>query len=98
MNAGIGDSYNSLGSDRYVEKGDYLRLQYAQLNYNVPAKFCKSFGFQSLRLSASANNLFVLTKYTGADPEVSYGAYGVCYDRSKTPRAKSFTISANLGF
>ena len=98
MNAGIGNSYNSLGSDRYVEKGDYLRLQYAQLNYNVPAKFCKSIGFQSLRLSASANNLFVLTKYTGADPEVSYGAYGVCYDNSKTPRARSFTISANLGF
>jgi hypothetical protein len=98
MNSGIGESYNALGNDRYVEKGDYLRLQYAQLNYNVPAKFCKMVGFQSLRLSASANNLFVLTKYTGADPEVGYGTYGVCYDRNKTPRPKSFTVSVNLGF
>ena len=98
MNAGIGDSYNALGNDRYVEKGDYLRLQYAQLNYNVPSKFCKSYGFQSLRLSLSANNLFCWTKYTGVDPEVSYGAWGVCYDNSKTPRAKSFTLSVNLGF
>ncbi len=98
MNSGIGDSYNALGNDRYVEKGDYLRLQYAQLNYNVPASFCKKYGFQSLRLSASANNLFCWTKYTGVDPEVSYGAWGVCYDNSKTPRPKSFTLSVNLGF
>ena len=98
MNASIGESYNALGSDRYVEKGDYLRLQYCQLNYNVPAKFCKQYGFSSLRISASANNLFCLTKYTGVDPEVSYGAWGVCYDKSKTPRPKSFTLSINLGF
>lgn len=98
MNAGIGDSYNALASDRYVEKGDYLRLQYAQINYNVPAKFCKNYGFQSLRLSCSANNLFCWTKYTGVDPEVSYGSWGVCTDKSKTPRSRSFTLSINLGF
>ena len=98
MNANIGASYNVLASDRYVEKGDYLRLQYMQLGYSLPNKVCKDLGFQSLRISASANNLFCLTKYTGVDPEVSYGAWGVCYDNSKTPRAKSFTISVNLGF
>lgn len=98
MNASIGASYNVLASDRYVEKGDYLRLQYMQLGYSLPNKVCKDMGFQSLRISASANNLFCLTKYTGVDPEVSYGAWGVCIDNSKTPRAKSFTISVNLGF
>lgn len=98
MNAGIGDSYNALGSSRYVENGDYLRLQYAQVTYAVPAKFCKQFGFQTLRLALSANNLLCFTKYTGVDPEVSYGSWGVCYDNSKTPRSKSFTLSVNLGF
>lgn len=98
MNSGIGDSYNALGNDRYVEKGDFLRLQYCQLSYNLPGKVCKNFGIQSLRLSASANNLFCWTKYTGVDPEVSYGSWGVCYDNSKTPRPKSFTLSAILGF
>jgi hypothetical protein len=49
-------------------------------------------------LSASANNLFCWTKYTGVDPEVGYGSWGVCYDNSKTPRAKSFTLSVNVGF
>lgn len=98
MNSSIGASYNALASDRYVEKGNYLRLQYMQLGYNVPTNVVKRWGMQSLRFTFSANNLFVLTKYTGVDPEVSYGSWGVCYDNSKTPRAKSFTLSANVGF
>ncbi|MCQ2212714.1 MAG: SusC/RagA family TonB-linked outer membrane protein [Bacteroidaceae bacterium] len=98
MSGRIGASYNSLASDRFVENGDYLRLQYLQLSYNVPNNIVKSWGLKNLRVNASANNLFCFTKYTGVDPEVSYGSYGVVYDRSKTPRAKSFTISVNLGF
>lgn len=98
MNSSIGASYNALASDRFIEKGDFLRLQYLQLGYSVPAHTCKNFGIQSLRLNLSAQNLFCLTKYTGVDPEVSYGAWGVCYDNSKTPRAKSFTLGINLGF
>ena len=98
MNSGIGRSYNSLGNSRDVEKGDYIRLQYAQLSYNVPKNTIKKWGLQSLRISASAQNLFCWTKYTGIDPEVSYGAWGVCYDNSKTPRAKQFTLNLNVGF
>lgn len=98
MNASIGASYNALASDRFVERGDYLRLQYMQIGYSVPSQFIKKLGMQSARFTLSANNLFVLTKYTGVDPEVSYGAWGVCYDNSKTPRSKSFTLSANIGF
>jgi len=98
MNSGIGQTYNALGNDRYVEDGDYLRLQYAQLSYNVPSKVCKEWGLQSLRLSASANNLFCWTKYTGVDPDRSPGTWGMCIDRSKTPRPKSFTVNINIGF
>ena len=98
MNSNIGASYNALASDRFVENGDYVRLQYMQLSYALPQKVCKNIGMQSLRLSLSANNLFCFSKYTGVDPEVSYGSWGVCQDNSKTPRAKSFTLSVNLGF
>ncbi len=99
MNAGLGvNSYNSLGSDRYVEDGDYLRLQYAQLNYNFDAKTLKPIGVKSVRLSLSAQNIFCLTKYTGIDPEVGYGTWGVCYDNNKTPRSKQFTFNINIGF
>lgn len=101
MNEGVGiSSYNALACDRFVEDGDFVRLQYAQLSYNLDPKTIKKLhlGFKSLRLSLSANNLFCWTKYTGIDPEVGYGAWGRCEDRSKTPRAKSFTFNANIGF
>ena len=101
MNSSLGDAaktFNALANSRYVEKGDYLRLQYCQLSYNLPSTVAKTLGLSSLRLSASANNLFCWTKYTGVDPEVSYGSWGVCTDYSKTPRAKSFTLSVNVGF
>lgn len=94
----IGTSYNVLASDRYVEKGDFLRLNYMQVGYSLSNKVCKDLGIQSLRISASANNLFCLTKYTGVDPEINFGAFSVSYDNSKTPRSKSFTVSVNLGF
>ncbi len=91
-------SYNSLPSDRYVEDGDYLRLQYIQCKYNFDPKKLKKFGIRSLYLSATINNVFCWTKYTGVDPEVSISGYAVAKDTSKTPRAKSFTCSVNLGF
>lgn len=101
MNSSLGDAaktFNALANSRYVEKGDYLRLQYCQLSYNLPSTVAKNLGLSSLRLSASANNLFCWTKYTGVDPEVGYGSWGICTDNSKTPRAKSFTLSVNVGF
>lgn len=91
-------SYNALPSDRYVEKGNYLRLQYIQLKYNFDPKMLKKIGVRSLNLSATINNLFCWSKYTGVDPEVGIGGFAVATDNSKTPRARSFTCSANLGF
>ena len=91
-------SYNSLVSDRNVEDGDYLRLQYIQLRYNFDPAKLKKIGVRSLSLSATINNVFCLSKYTGVDPEVSVGRFGIAVDNSKTPRARSFTCSANLGF
>ena len=91
-------SYNSLVSDRYVEDGDYLRLQYIQLKYNFDPAKLKKIGVRTLYLSATVNNVFCLSKYTGVDPEVSIGGFGIAVDNSKTPRSRSFTCSVNLGF
>lgn len=92
------NSYNSLPSDRYVEDGDYLRLQYVQLSYDFDAKKLKKYGINNLKLFASVNNLWCWTKYTGVDPDVSPQGFAVCTDNSRTPRTKSFTCSVNLGF
>ncbi len=91
-------SYNSLPSDRYVENGNYLRFQYLQLNYEFDPAKLKKFGVKNLKLFASVNNLWVWTKYTGVDPDVSPKGFAVCKDDSRTPRSKSFTCSVNLGF
>ncbi|MBR1445694.1 MAG: SusC/RagA family TonB-linked outer membrane protein, partial [Alloprevotella sp.] len=98
MNSQVGESYNALISDRYVESGDFLRFNYFQLSYNVPAKKLKKYGLSSLRFSASGNNLIFFTKYSGVDPEHSASGFNPCYDDSQTPRSRSFTISVNFGF
>jgi Outer membrane cobalamin receptor protein len=90
--------YNWLGSDRFVENGSFIRLNYSQISYSLDPKIIKRFGLQQVSLYVSANNLFCLTKYSGADPEVGYGGYGVSSDNAQTPRAKSFTGGITVQF
>ena len=90
--------YNWLGSDRFVEDGSFIRLNYSQISYSVDPKHLKKFGISQLNFSMSANNLFVITKYSGADPEVGYGSMGIVTDGAKTPRSKSFTGSITIQF
>ena len=90
--------YNWLGSDRFVEDGSFIRLNYSQLSYSLPSKTIKKWGLTQLSFHVSANNLFVLTKYSGADPEVGYGSMGIVTDNAKTPRAKSFTGGITIRF
>ncbi len=90
--------YNYLGSDRFVEDGSFIRLNYSQLSYSLDPKIIKKWGLSQLSFYVSANNLFVLTKYSGADPEVGYGSMGIVTDGAKTPRAKSFTGGITIQF
>ena len=90
--------YNWLGSDRFVEDGSFLRLNYSQISYSLPQKTIKSWGLSQLSFYVSANNVFCLTKYSGADPEVGYGGMGVSEDNARTPRAKSFTGGVTIQF
>lgn len=93
-----GATYNSLISDRYIEDGDYLRLQYVQLQYSFDEKKLKKIGLNRLVLSASADNLWFWSKYTGTDPDVAPSSWGRAVDTSKTPRARSFTLHLSVGF
>ena len=90
--------YNWLGSDRFVEDGSFIRLNYSQLSYALNQKIIKRLGLQQVSFYLSANNLFCLTKYSGADPEVGYGSMGVVTDGAKTPRSKSFTGGITIMF
>lgn len=90
--------YNFLGSDRFVEDGSFCRLNYLQVSYNLDPELAKRWGIMNAMISVSANNLFNWTRYSGVDPEVGYGGYGLSEDSSKTPRSKYFTCRLNVTF
>ena len=95
---GGGNSYNTLGSDRYVEDASYVRLSYVQLSYSFEPEWLKKFGLKNLNLFMSADNVCFWTKYSGLEPEVASGGDGVAYDNTKTPRPRSYTLSLSVGF
>ena len=55
-------------STRYLEKGDYLKMANATLSYRV-GNIGKS--IKNMNISLTGQNLFIITKYTGFDPEVN---------------------------
>ena len=90
--------YNWLGSDRFVEDGSYLRLNYMQLSYAVPSETLKEWGINQLSFYLTLNNLFCLTKYSGADPDVAQGGWKAATDSGRTPRPRSFVLGATIRF
>lgn len=88
-------------SDWAVEDGSFLRLNTLSLGYSLPAELIKKVYIQNLRFYVSAYNVFVLTKYTGFDPEVSSRRNtgltpGVDY--SAYPKSKQVMFGLNLTF
>jgi len=91
-------------STRYLKSGAYLRLNNVALGYTInPAKIGLGRWVTSLRLSATAQNLFVVTKYNGYDPEVNTDrqidnalSYGIDY--LSYPKARSFVFGLNVSF
>lgn len=75
-------------SDFYLENGDYLRLKVLQIGYTLPNKLFNHIGVSRLRVYLSSENLVTLTKYTGYDPEVGGGVFGI--DKGQYPQARSF--------
>jgi TonB-dependent starch-binding outer membrane protein SusC len=91
-------------STRYLEDGSFLRLNNATLSYNVqPSRVGLGKAFQNIQFSVTGQNLFVLTDYSGFDPEVNTGStsagiqtFGI--DRFTYPKARTFLIGLNLTF
>ena len=90
--------YNWLASDRFVEDGSFLRLNYTSINYTLDPALVKKWGLSQVSVFVSGTNVFNLTKYSGADPEVGYGGYGIVTDNAQTPRSKNFSAGATIQF
>ena len=63
-------------SSRYLEDGSYIRLRNIKLAYELPAGFLSKIKIQSARVFISGDNLWTGTKFSGMDPEASYGLGG----------------------
>jgi len=92
-------STNTQSSSFYVEDGSYLRMQNITLGYTLPAQVLNKLKLTRLRVYASANNVFTITKYNGLDPSVGGAAdtnFGI--DVGNYPITKQYTMGINLGF
>lgn len=83
-------------SDFYLEDGDYLRFKVVQLGYTIPNRLLNKIGVSRFRVYVTAENLFTLTKYTGYDPEVGGGIFGV--DKGQYPQARTILGGVQLSF
>lgn len=102
-----GESFDAAAevSTRFLESADFIRMQNATLSYAWPVSD-EAF-FSSLVLSLTGQNLFVITDYSGLDPEVSTSpggsdllnglpTFGIDYNAF--PRPRTFTIGFNAKF
>ncbi len=89
--------YNSYQySSRFVESGSYLRFDNATLAYNFKKL---GSGIKNLRVYTSVNNLFVITKYNGVDPEINQGGLAPGVDSNNFyPKTRTFLLGVNVSF
>jgi TonB-linked SusC/RagA family outer membrane protein len=83
-------------SDFYLEKGDYFRLKQLQIGYTINSELLKKIDISRLRIYVQSENLFTFTGYTGYDPEIGGGVYGI--DKGFYPQARSFIAGLQLQF
>ncbi|WP_289661321.1 SusC/RagA family TonB-linked outer membrane protein [Flavobacterium panacagri] len=91
-------------STRYLEDGSFLRLNNATLGYNLSPRLV-GLGdvMDNIRLSITGQNLFVITKYSGYDPEINTGtsvgdiqSFGIDY--FSYPRSRTIVFGLNVAF
>ena len=83
-------------SDFYLEDGDYLRFKTIQIGYSLPSSVLDKIGVDKLRIYLTSENLLTFTKYSGFDPEIGGGIFGI--DRGYYPQAITNQIGINLQF
>ena len=88
-------------SSRFIEDGSFVRLSNATLGYRFAFK--KTSWVRSLRIYVTGSNLFLITNYTGFDPEVNTnaefdGVPSLGIDYTSYPRARTFQFGVTAQF
>ncbi|ULB34533.1 MULTISPECIES: SusC/RagA family TonB-linked outer membrane protein [Proteiniphilum] len=86
-------------SDRFIEKGDFIRLRLLQLGYSFPKKTVNYLHLSNLRFFVSGENIFTITGYKGIDPEFSRSSVlNAGIDKLIFPFTRQFSVGAQLSF
>ncbi len=90
-------------SSNFIEDGSYIRLSYVTLGYDFARLMKNQKVLKGMNLSFTANNLFVLTRYTGSDPVVNASTSGggtgsAGIDEFPIPSTRSYNVSLNVKF
>jgi len=88
-----------------IEDGSFLRLQSLTIGYTLPKKIVNKLKIQNFRIYTTATNLFIITNYTGFDPEISSSVRNSAYsnltpgiDYSSYPKSRGYTLGLNITF
>ena len=83
----------------FIEDGSFLRCSDVTIGYTLPKDIVKKAGISKARFYVSASNLFIITNYTGYDPEVDIQTGLTCgMDYNRYPRSRTFTFGTNITF
>jgi hypothetical protein len=94
------DNLNHRTSDMFVESGAFFRLKNITLGYSLPEGVIEALHLSKARFYITGQNVFIITKYNGMDPELGYvdGNKQVNVDYAQYPQARTWTIGAQLSF
>ena len=93
------DIVNNAMISYFVEDGSFIRCSDVTIGYTLPKEICKKIYLSKVRAYVSASNLFILTKYSGYDPEVDVqSGLTPSMDFNRYPRARSFSVGVNVTF
>lgn len=96
----VGDSYGIEQNSRLLADASFIRLKTLTVGYSLGNELSKKIGFSSIRVYAQGTNLFMITKYPGADPEGNVSdeqnVQGLDWGASPQPRAIQFGINASF--
>jgi TonB-dependent starch-binding outer membrane protein SusC len=97
LSTGIQNVAETSATDFWLEDGGFTRLENVTVGYRFTTADWKV--IKTLRLSFTSNNLFVITKYKGIDPEVrNDGGSGAGLDGGIYPRTRNFAVGVNVTF
>lgn len=93
------DVCNKITHSYFIEDGSFLRCNDLTIGYTLPKAWTFKVGITRARFYASASNLFIITNYSGYDPEVDIQTGMKCgLDYNRYPRSRSFVLGTNITF